>query len=86
VTGLLTLRDVADRLCLARGTVYALVHAGKLPAVKLGDGPKAHIRVRPEDLERYVSARAVVPTASPSPKTRAEECAARGIEPDHAFS
>jgi excisionase family DNA binding protein len=82
---LLTPQQAAEQLGVTRGTVYELVKAGTLRAVRLGDGPKPRLRIRPEDLDRYVNASLVVPDRSTS-STHADECAAIGIEPDHVFS
>jgi excisionase family DNA binding protein len=42
---LLTVDQVADRLQVSKWSVYRRVAAGELPAVKLGDGPRAPIRI-----------------------------------------
>jgi excisionase family DNA binding protein len=45
----LTVAEAAQRLKLARGTVYQWIHEGKLPAIRLGTRA---IRVRESDLAR----------------------------------
>lgn len=47
---LLTLQQVADRLQVSMSTVRRLVAAGKLKAVRIG----RNLRVRPEDLSKYI--------------------------------
>jgi excisionase family DNA binding protein len=49
-----TVDETADVLRLGRRSVYGRIASGELEAVRLGSGPKAPIRVRAEDLERYV--------------------------------
>jgi excisionase family DNA binding protein len=52
----LTAADVAERLGLTRQTVYALVDNGALPALRLGSGPKARLRIRQDDFDSFVDA------------------------------
>lgn len=47
---LMTVHDVAQRLRVSYGTVYALLREGDLPAVKVG----SQWRVHPERLEAYL--------------------------------
>lgn len=47
---LLTVKECARVLCYSPRSVYRLVERGELPAVRIGSGPKAAIRVLPEDL------------------------------------
>jgi len=54
---LLTINEVADMLKLKPKTVGNWLRAGKLPGVKLGDGPAAEWRVKKEDLESYINSR-----------------------------
>ncbi len=42
--------EVAEALRVSRGSVYRMVERGDLRAVKLGSGPKAHIRIPREAL------------------------------------
>jgi excisionase family DNA binding protein len=48
---LLKIAEVADVLRVSKTTVYRLVKVGELPAVHIAD---ATVRVRPEDLEKYI--------------------------------
>jgi len=48
--GLLTVTEVAERLRVARVTVYRLCERGALPHCRISNA----IRVRPEDLEKYL--------------------------------
>jgi excisionase family DNA binding protein len=51
---LLTVKQVADRLGLSTKQVRRRIAAGDLPAIRLGPEPRAHVRVDPAELERYV--------------------------------
>lgn len=55
MTGLLTARDVADRLGFSTETILRWVRQGKLPAIRL---PGGAIRFREDDLERWLEQRA----------------------------
>lgn len=48
-----TVAEVAKRLRVSNMTVYRLVKAGQLPAVRVGRG----YRIRETDLQRYLEAR-----------------------------
>lgn len=56
---LLTLKEAAARMTLSWQTVRRLVHAGKVGHLRLGDGPKAPIRIASEDVDRYLATRHV---------------------------
>ena len=49
---LLTLQQAADRLQISMSTIRRLIKAGKLQAVRIG----RNLRVRPADLEAYITA------------------------------
>jgi len=51
---LLTVAEVADQLRCSRFTIYRALADGRLRGVRLGVGASAPIRVRPDDLERYL--------------------------------
>lgn len=51
-TDWLTIPEVADRLRVSRMTTYRLVHAGTLPAHRIGRG----FRIHPDDLAAYLAA------------------------------
>jgi excisionase family DNA binding protein len=51
--GLLTSRQVAQRLNLSVWAVRRLVAAGHLPAVRFG--PRGHLRFRSEEVERLIA-------------------------------
>ena len=51
---LLTVDQVAARLQVSKWSVYRRVAEGQLPAVKLGAGPRAPIRVDADELEAFV--------------------------------
>ncbi len=50
---LLTADEVAERLSIGLSTAYLLLQRGRLPSVRIGRS----VRVRPEDLKRFVLAR-----------------------------
>jgi excisionase family DNA binding protein len=51
---LLGVKEVALRLRCSPKTVYRKVSSGELPAVKLGSGPKAPIRVDAGELDAWI--------------------------------
>jgi excisionase family DNA binding protein len=50
---LLTVAEVARTLRVSNMTVYRLVNAGELPALRIGKS----YRLRPDDVDRYLAAR-----------------------------
>ena len=50
---LLTVPELAVRLRLSRQSIYRLIHAGILPATRLG-GPSASLRVDRDELEEWL--------------------------------
>lgn len=54
---LLTAAEVADRLRVSTMTIYRLIRAGELPAVRVG----RNYRVREPDLEAYLESQIVDP-------------------------
>lgn len=51
---LLTQSQVAEQLQISVWSVYRRISDGQLPAVKLGDGPRAPIRVDAAELHQFV--------------------------------
>jgi excisionase family DNA binding protein len=49
----LTVQEVADLMRVSSMTVYRLIKAGELPAVRVGRS----FRVRDEDVDRYLGSR-----------------------------
>jgi excisionase family DNA binding protein len=49
---LLTVREVADAMRVSTMTVYRLIRAGSLPAIRVGK----HFRIREHDLDAYLEA------------------------------
>lgn len=47
---LLTVREVAEAMRVSTMTVYRLIRAGALPAIRVGK----HFRIRVQDLETYL--------------------------------
>jgi excisionase family DNA binding protein len=45
--------EVADRLHVSRSFAYLLMNRGDIPTVRIGTA----VRVRPEDLEKYIQGR-----------------------------
>jgi excisionase family DNA binding protein len=53
--GLLTVREVAEAMRVSTMTVYRLIKAEELPAIRVGK----HFRIRRRDLSGYLDARMV---------------------------
>ncbi len=51
---LLTTGAAAARLRITRQTLYRLVAAGELRALRLGPGPRAHYRIESDELARFL--------------------------------
>jgi excisionase family DNA binding protein len=47
---LLTVREIADAMRVSTMTVYRLIRAGALPAIRVGK----HFRIRARDLDQYL--------------------------------
>jgi excisionase family DNA binding protein len=52
---LLTAEDVADRLRVHHSTVRRYAAEGVIPSVRLAPGPRAPLRFRPADIDRYIN-------------------------------
>ena len=52
---LLTAREVADVMRVSTMTVYRLIKAGELPAIRVGK----HLRIRERDVAKYLDERIV---------------------------
>ena len=52
---LLTVREVAERLQVSIWTAYRKVESGEIPAVKLGPGRMAPVRVDPAELQAWLT-------------------------------
>ena len=48
-------QEVADAFQLGRSTVYRRVADGTIPSVRIGNGPRAPIRIDPRTLEERLS-------------------------------
>ena len=53
-TSLMTIRQVAKALTLNEWTVRDWISDGRLPAVKLGPGERAPVRIRESDVEKLL--------------------------------
>lgn len=71
----LTIKQVAPLLNLNEWTVREWVDEGRLPAVRLGTGPRAPIRVRVSDVEKLLVP--IVPRGPRPPRARREVCSAQ---------
>ena len=60
---MLTVADVAKKLCCSRSLIYALVGSGRLPHHRLGLG-RGTIRVTEAQLEAFLEGTAVTPAPS----------------------
>lgn len=61
----LRVQDVAHKLGQHRSTVYRKIHAGFLPAVRLGSGDAA-IRIKRRDLEAWLRCSGATPPKPPA--------------------
>jgi excisionase family DNA binding protein len=52
---LLTVREVADTMRVSNMTVYRLIRAGELPAIRVGK----HFRIRENELNDYLESQTV---------------------------
>lgn len=52
---LLTAREVADVMRVSTMTVYRLIKAGEMPAIRVGK----HLRIRERDVAQFLEARVV---------------------------
>src|SRR5947209_2380916 len=76
---LLMVDEAAHALRVTRGTMYRRIQTGQVRAVRLGDGPKAPLRVPEDELERYTRAS----TIGADVAEKAEQLLARrGEDPD----
>lgn len=83
---LLKPKAIAEQLDLGLTFVYLMLKSGKLPSVRIGDGPRARYRVEPEVLDAWIAKhRTAKRSTRLSAMTREEECARIGIEPEHEF-
>lgn len=62
---LLTAAETAAELGVSRETVYRRVESGEWPAIRLGSGPKAPIRIDPDRLVESLSAASQRETRTP---------------------
>ena len=69
---LLTIPEAAERLNLSTSTVRRRIWDGEIPAVRLGSGPQAPVRVDPDELDHYVYSEC----AAPHPDERGGSAAA----------
>ncbi len=54
---LLTVPQAAERLAQGVSTIRRKISAGELPAIRLGTGPQAPVRIDPEDLDAWLAER-----------------------------
>jgi excisionase family DNA binding protein len=66
-TQLLTVAEVARRLQQSERTVRDKINSGQLPAVKIGTGPRAPIRVDRAELEQWLESSHVTPAERRAP-------------------
>jgi excisionase family DNA binding protein len=52
---LLTVREVAETMRVSNMTVYRLIRAGELPAIRVGK----HFRIREQELSQYLESQTV---------------------------
>jgi excisionase family DNA binding protein len=51
---LLKVSETAERMSVSPWTVYRMISRGDLPAIRLGSGPCAPLRVDANELERWI--------------------------------
>jgi len=74
-----TVDEAAHALRVTRGTMYRRIQTGQVRAVRLGDGPKAPLRVEASELDRYTATH----TIGNDIAAQAEQLLARrGEDPD----
>jgi excisionase family DNA binding protein len=56
---LLTILEAQQATGISRSKLYDLISRGKIPVVKIGDGTRGGVRLRPEDLEEFAAANLV---------------------------
>ena len=54
MSGLLTIREVANILKLNRRTIFRYIKDGKLKAQKIGDAANSHYRIKQADLDDFL--------------------------------
>jgi excisionase family DNA binding protein len=74
--GLLTVREVAEAMRVSTMTVYRLIKAGELPAIRVGK----HFRIRRRDLTGYLDSRMVGMPDTRIPGTGASDIRTAGGE------
>jgi excisionase family DNA binding protein len=52
---LLTVGDVAELFGMSKKSIYRRVERGEIPAIKLGGGPQAPIRINRDDLVTWLA-------------------------------
>lgn len=70
--GVFTVKQAAEKLGVASATIYSLCNCRRLKHQRIGLG-RGVIRIRQEDLERYMNGATVEPeepTAPPPPRTK----------------
>ena len=58
---LLKIKAVSRKLDCSTRTVYKLVKAGRLPVIRLGEGPKAPIRIADEAVDAWLKSNTTQP-------------------------
>jgi excisionase family DNA binding protein len=66
---LLTVPEVAARWKVSRSTVWRRIAAGELPAVRIGSGPHAPVRVDPAALDDFLHGASGKPPADEVART-----------------
>jgi excisionase family DNA binding protein len=82
---LLKPKDVAEQLDLGLTFVYLMIKSGKLPAIRLGNGPRARYRVTQDAVDAWIAKRTTKLSTRLSELTPEEERDALGVERDHEF-
>lgn len=64
---LLTVKEAGERLGIGRNAVYTLINSGELRVVNVaGHGKRPRLRVRDDDLQRFIDANTYDPLRAPT--------------------
>ena len=83
-TQLLTVSEVASRLRQSERTVRDKIASGSLPAIRIGDGPRAPIRVESDELDAWLHGSARRPQVGGEAFSSAASSRRAPVEDSHA--
>ncbi len=65
---MLTVKQVSQQLGVSIQTVYALIAKRQLPVYRIGANGRGAIRIRTEDVEKFLESCRISPPSPPRPK------------------